>query len=196
MAQNLTLDEIKKIPPRKYKIIRNELQTGDLIFCSGNYFFSRLIQKFTKSTWSHVGIIYKDEALDRILVLESEKVFGVRFAPLSKYLKDYHGKNKPYKGYVVLARIHPEIPLTSLQKAVSYGMDELTKPYDNWEIIRIAIRILFKITRREHNRSYICSELVQECFNNAGIKFLDNDTKISPEDIWQNERVQFLYRLL
>jgi hypothetical protein len=129
-------------------------------------------------------------------VLESEKVFGVRFAPLSKYLKDYHGKNKPYKGYVVLARIHPEIPLTSLQKAVSYGMDELTKPYDNWEIIRIAIRILFKITRREHNRSYICSELVQECFNNAGIKFLDNDTKISPEDIWQNERVQFLYRLL
>lgn len=196
MAQPLPIEQLKQIPPRKYKIIRNDLQTGDLIFCSGNYFFSRLIQKFTKSNWSHVGIVYRDEALDRILVLESEKVFGVRFAPLSKYLKDYHGKNKPYKGYVVLARINTEIPITALQQTISYGMDELTKPYDNWEVIRIAIRIIFKITRREHNRSYICSELVQECFNKAGIKFLDKDTKISPEDIWQNERVQFLYRLL
>jgi hypothetical protein len=49
MAQNLTLDEIKKIPPRKYKIIRNELQTGDLIFCSGNYFLVALFKNSQKA---------------------------------------------------------------------------------------------------------------------------------------------------
>lgn len=193
MAHELTSDQLAQIPPRKYKIIRNELQTGDLIFCSGNYFFSKLIQKFTKSVWSHVGIIYKDENLDRILVLESEKLYGVRLAPLSKYVKDYHGKNKPYKGKVIIARVNTT---TDYKQAISFGMDELTKPYDNVEVIRIAIRILFGITRRETNRNYICSELVQECFKKENIFFKDNDTKISPDDIWKDERVNMLYRLV
>lgn len=193
MAHELTQEQLTQIPPRKYKIIRNELQTGDLIFCSGNYFFSKLIQKFTKSVWSHVGIIYKDENLDRILVLESEKLYGVRLAPLSKYVKDYHGKNKPYKGKVIIARVNTT---TDYKQAISFGMDELTKPYDNVEVIRIAIRILFGITRRETNRNYICSELVQECFKKENIFFKDNDTKISPDDIWKDERVNMLYRLV
>lgn len=193
MAHELTQEQLTQIPPRKYKIIRNELQTGDLIFCSGNYFFSKLIQKFTKSVWSHVGIIYKDEKLDRILVLESEKLYGVRLAPLSKYVKDYHGKNKPYKGKVIIARVNAT---TDYKQAISFGMDELTKPYDNVEVIRIAIRILFGITRRETNRNYICSELVQECFKKENIIFKDNDTKISPDDIWKDERVNMLYRLV
>lgn len=143
-----------------------------------------------------MGVIYRDEPLGRILILESEKVYGVRLAPLSKYLKDYHGKNKPYKGKVVVARVLPEIQQHQIFKGISFGMDELTKPYDNWEIIRIAIRILFKITRREKNRNYICSELVQECFKQAGVRFNDNDTKISPDDIWCDSHVQMLYRLL
>jgi Permuted papain-like amidase enzyme, YaeF/YiiX, C92 family len=196
MAHSLSLEQLNQIPPRKYKIIRDELKTGDLIFCSGNYFFSKIIQKFTKSVWSHVGIIYRDEPLGRILILESEKIYGVRLAPLSKYLKDYHGKNKPYRGKVVLARVTPEIPLQQSFKAISFGMDELTKPYDNWEILRIAIRTIFKITRREKNRNYICSELVQECYKNAGIRFNDSDTKISPDDIWNDPHVQLMYRLL
>lgn len=196
MANALSIAQLQQIPPRKYKIIRDELKTGDLVFCSGNYLFSRIIQKFTKSVWSHVGVIYRDEPLGRILILESEKVYGVRLAPLSKYLKDYHGKNKPYKGKVVVARVLPEIQQHQIFKGISFGMDELTKPYDNWEIIRIAIRILFKITRREKNRNYICSELVQECFKQAGVRFNDNDTKISPDDIWCDSHVQMLYRLL
>ena len=196
MAHSITENQLNLIPPRKYKMIRDELKTGDLIFCSGNYFFSKVIKKFTKSLWSHCGIIYRDEPLGRILILESEKVYGVRLAPLSKYLKDYNGKNKPYKGKVVVARVTPEIPLQQSFKAISFGMDELTKPYDNWEIFRIAFRTIFKITRRQKNRSYICSELVQECYKNAGIRFNDSDTKISPNDIWNDAHVQLLFRLL
>lgn len=196
MAHHLTIEQLQQMPPRKYKMIRDELRTGDLVFCSGNYLFSRIIQKFTKSVWSHVGIIYRDEPLGRILILESEKVYGVRLAPLSKYLKDYHGKNKPYKGKVIVARVMPELQQQQMFKGISFGMDELTKPYDSWEIIRIAVRILFKITRRQKNRSYICSELVQECFRQAGVRFNDNDTKVSPDDIWNDTHVQMLYRLL
>lgn len=196
MAKPLTVAELEQLPPRKYKMIRSELKTGDLIFCSGNYFFSKLIQRFTKSVWSHVGIIYKDDPLDRVLVLESEAMYGVRLAPLSKYLKDYHGKNKPYKGKIILARVMPELNEKQVLAGVSFGMDELTKPYDNWEIIRIAIRRIFGITRKSKNRNYICSELVQECYNKSGVHFLDIDTKISPDDIWLNQNVNLMYRLL
>ncbi len=196
MAQPLTLQQLEQFPPRKYKIVRGELQTGDLIFCSGNYFFSKLIQKFTKSIWSHVGVIYRDENLDRVLILESEKVYGVRFAPLSKYLKDYHGKNKPYKGKIVAARITPEIPYQQSYKAISFGMDALTKPYNTLEVFRIAIRTIFKITKHKKSQSYLCSELVQECYKQAGIRFKEENTFISPEGIWRDNHVEMLYRLL
>ncbi len=196
MAKDLTRKEILGYTPVKYEDIRSTLKTGDLVFCSGNYLFSRLIQRFTKSLWSHVGMVYYDSAIDRMLILESEKLYGVRFAPLSKYMKDYHGKNKPYKGLIAVARLEPELDLEQLKKGISFGMDELTKPYDDWEILRIAMRILFKRGRRVKDRKYICSELVQVCFKQIGIVFNYRNKIISPDDIWKDQRLVMKYRLL
>jgi uncharacterized protein YycO len=196
MAKDLTRKEILGYTPVKYEAIRSTLKTGDLVFCSGNYLFSRLIQRFTKSLWSHVGMVYYDTGLDRMLILESEKLYGVRLAPLSKYMKDYHGKNMPYKGLIAVARLEPELDLEQLKKGISFGMDELTKPYDDWEIIRIAMRILFKRGRRVKDRKYICSELVQVCYKEIGIVFNYRNKIISPDDIWKDERLVMKYRLL
>ena len=107
MAKPISKKKIQQLPLHPYKDMRDDLQTGDLVFCSGSYFFSHAIQKFTRSVWSHVGMIYKDPTLKRIFVLESETLIGVRLAPLSKYLRDYHGKNRLYKGNIVIGRIHP-----------------------------------------------------------------------------------------
>jgi cell wall-associated NlpC family hydrolase len=195
MANLYTKKELQQFPIRKYEAIRSELQTGDIVFCSGNYIFSKIIQGFTKSVWSHVGVIYRDEAIDRVLILESETGIGVRLAPFSKYLKDYHGKNKPYKGNMFIGKINPQVPLEKRKLGISYGLDELTKPYDNWEIIRIAIRLMFGITKKQTDRKYICSELVQEVFNHADIKFPTKNSIISPVDIWIDKRVEMRYRL-
>ncbi len=196
MAQTISREEILKISPVPYHSIRDTLKTGDLVFCSGNYFFSRIIQRFTKSMWSHVGIVYYDVALDRMLILESEKLYGVRIAPLSKYIKDYHGKNKPYKGLISIARMESELNLEEIKKGICYGMDELTKPYDDAEILKIAFRILFKIGRRVNDRKYICSELVQVCYKRMGIVFNYRNKIISPDDIWRDERLMMKYRIL
>jgi hypothetical protein len=141
-------------------------------------------------------MVYYDTSLDRMLILESEKLYGVRLAPLSKYMKDYHGKNKPYKGRIAVARLEPELDLEQLKKGISFGMDELTKPYDDWEILRIAMRILFKRGRRVKDRKYICSELVQVCYKEIGIVFNYRNKIISPDDIWKDERLVMKYRLL
>jgi hypothetical protein len=195
MANPLPIKIIDSMPIRKYGAIRSELKTGDIMFCSGKYIFSKIIQRFTKSVWSHVGIIYRDEPLGRVLILESETFIGVRVAPLSKYLKDYHGKNRPYKGRIIIGRVVPEVPEKEMYKAISFGMDELTKPYDNWEIFRIALRIIFGRTKHTENREYICSELVQAAFVRSGVKFPFKNTLISPDDIWKDEKVQLMYRI-
>ena len=196
MAAPVDKSAIKALQVEAYDAAREGLRSGDLVFCSGSYFFSGLIQKFTRSVWSHVGVVYRDDNLQRIFVLESETVIGVRLAPLSKYLRDYHGRNKPYKGHIIIGRIDPAPDHEKLKKAISFGMDELTRPYDNWEIFRIAMRILFKRGRKNRDRKYICSELVYEAFRKAEIAFRFNRNSISPDDIWQDGRVLMKFRIM
>ncbi|MBN8688005.1 MAG: hypothetical protein J0M10_13355 [Chitinophagales bacterium] len=196
MAQALSKQQLKEIPVLPYEKVRDYLETGHLFFSSGSYTFSGAIQRLTKSVWSHVAIVYKDERLGRVLVLEAEPYVGIRMIPLSNYLRNYKGKNRPYKGQVVIARLNNKIGEEQLNKAISFGLDQLTRPYDNWEIIRIMMRILFRKGKRERNKSYICSELVRDAFAKSGILFKMNDTYISPQEIWKDERVELKYRLL
>lgn len=72
MADRLGVKAVAALPVLGYDQVRDRLRTGDLVFCSGTYLFSKSIQWFTKSVWSHVAIIYRDDNLRRILVLESE----------------------------------------------------------------------------------------------------------------------------
>ena len=196
MADTVTKKQIKEFPVIPYEKIRDQLKTGHIFFSSGSYAFSGIIQKLTKSAWSHVAIIYKDEELGRVMVLEAEPRIGIRLAPLSVYLKNYKGTKRAYKGQIVLAKLNFDLGHEKLNKAISFGLDELTRPYDNWEIIRIMTRILFRIGKKEKNKNYICSELVRDAFAKAGVVFRLNDTYISPQEIWKDIRVQMKYRVL
>jgi hypothetical protein len=196
MAAIISKAQLKNLPKIEYEAIRNELKTGDLFFSSGSYLFSGIIQHITKSTWSHVAIIYKDEALGRVLVLEAEPFVGVRLIPLSKYLYDYKGDNKSYKGQIALAKLAIPLDKEALNKGISFGLDELTRPYDNYEILRIMIRIYFKITKRATNRAYICSEFVRDILESSNIVLPYYDTYISPDNVWTDERLVMTHRIL
>ncbi|MES9814231.1 MAG: hypothetical protein ABW161_15655 [Candidatus Thiodiazotropha sp.] len=49
MAETISKKEIEHLQVQPYSEMRDGLQTGDLVFCSGSYFFSQAVQKFTKS---------------------------------------------------------------------------------------------------------------------------------------------------
>ena len=87
-----------------YKAFRANIQSGDILLCSGSAWFSKMIQKGTKSVWSHVGFVIRLENIDRVMVLESVEPLGIRTVPLSKYLTDYDSKGNPYPGGLVIAR--------------------------------------------------------------------------------------------
>lgn len=196
MASAVNKQDIRKMPVIPYQKIRDELKTGDIVFCSGSYAFSGVIQNLTKSVWSHVAVVYKDEELGRVLMLEAEPQIGIRLIPLSNYLHDYKGTKRCYKGQIVVGRLRQDLPKEQLNKGVSFGLDALTRPYDNYEIFRIMIRILFKMSKRERNKSYICSELVRDVFAKAGVIIQYKDTYISPNHIWVDERIDGKYRVL
>ncbi|MBL7729899.1 MAG: hypothetical protein JNM88_01885 [Chitinophagaceae bacterium] len=195
MAEPITKKQIKELPVVPYEKIREHLKTGHLFFSSGSYAFSGIIQRLTKSAWSHVAIVYKDYELGRVMILEAEPRIGIRLIPLSKYLRDYK-KRRPYKGQIVIAKLNFDLEQEKMNRAISFGLDELTRPYDNWEILRIMSRILFKVGKREKNKNYICSELVRDAFAKAGVIFKLNDNYISPQEIWRDARVEFKYRVL
>ena len=89
MADHLESKDIKALPVLPYAALRTKLKSGDILFASGDYLVSKAIQKMTGSPWSHVGIVFRLDSIDRMLLLESVEDMGVRFAPLSKYLDDY-----------------------------------------------------------------------------------------------------------
>lgn len=195
MATHLKTDDIDSLPILSYSDLRSTLQSGDLLFTSGKYLISNAIQQVTKSPWSHVGIVFRIDSINRILLLESVEDMGVRFAPLSKYLTDYED-GKPYKGRVVLARCS-NITTETISHLSSFGIDELTQPYDKDEIAKILARVILGKGKKKRDREYICSELVYECFSHAGVEFGFNKKGfISPEDIWVNEQISLVGRIL
>jgi hypothetical protein len=195
MATHIESQGIKALSVVPYNDIRTNLKSGDLLFASGDYLVSKAIQKVTNSPWSHVGIVFNLDSIDRMLLLESVEDMGVRFAPLSKYIVDYE-KGKPYKGQVALARcanVNADI-ITGLAR---FGIDELTRPYDKDEIAKIMARVVLGVGKKTRDREYICSELVYECFSKAGVEFgYDNRGFISPENIWLDDKVSLIKRIL
>ncbi|MFA6465271.1 MAG: hypothetical protein WCT30_05900, partial [Desulfurivibrionaceae bacterium] len=76
MAAHLENKEIKALPVLAYPDVRAQLKSGDMLFTSGDYLISKAIQKMTGSPWSHVGIVFRLDSIDRILLLESVEDMG------------------------------------------------------------------------------------------------------------------------
>ena len=56
----------------------NDLQTGDIVLYSGTRLWSRVIRAFSKSKWSHVGIIIRYGKSFEPWVVEALEGKGVR----------------------------------------------------------------------------------------------------------------------
>ncbi len=172
------------------------------MLCSGSGWFSKMIQKGTKSVWSHVGFVMRLDNIDRVMVLESVEPLGVRTVPLSKYLDDYDNKNNPYPGGFVIARhddFHSKATDAKLKKFGQFAVDLFGYPYDKDEIAKIATRISasylpFSAKEKRElkpDREYICSEYAWECYKSIGIKIAhDKRGFIAPADFAKSKEIK------
>ena len=177
---------------RFYDAMRNEFQTGDLLFFSGNHWLSGLIRWRSKSSWSHVGMVVRIDELDRVFLIESVLEVGVRMLPLSFLFKDYGGDNKPYQGRVAWGRHKLLVEDKNKQRAVKeFCMDNLLKQYDRKEYWRILWRSFWGFDNFFHDDKYTCAEYIYEAFKYANIELpKENGVFISPGAFWRQKELE------
>lgn len=197
------IKKLPKLPLRDYDKVRRDIRSGDLLFCSGGYVFSRMIRKATGSIWSHVGIVWRLEEIDRVMLMESVESHGVRLIPLSQYVSDYCASGAGYKGDLLIGRHADFDPDRHMNPMAAFAVDLLSYPYDGDEKLRIAARIGMSavgMSRSEaalkRDREFICSEFVWECLASVGID-VEGDRKgfIAPADFARDPKVRAMFRL-
>lgn len=182
--------------------LRARLQTGDLLLCSGRGVFSELIQHVTDSPWSHVGLIVRLDALDRILLLESVETFGVRAVPLSRYLTDYE-QGQPYPGGLVVVRhrtLAHDKSANDIQRMLQFAVDHFGNAYNRQDIVRIAARIVGNAlpsstshAKQATAQAFICSEYVAACLAQAGVVLAGGERGyVTPADFADPQLVELI----
>ncbi|WP_347549004.1 YiiX/YebB-like N1pC/P60 family cysteine hydrolase [Pseudalkalibacillus hwajinpoensis] len=190
-------DRYTNLDVKNYQHIRNHIQTGDLLLCSGSYPVSKIIQKVSNSHFSHVALLFR--WVDRIMLFESVESYGVRMVPLSHYFNDYRNSGSAYVGDLYLSRHAKVQHLTSskLNDMLRRGADLTGKMYDIEEILKILASVVIDDLKSIPNDRYICSEFIQECFQKAGISFSDDGRGfIYPQHIASDPNVHPLAKLV
>jgi uncharacterized protein YycO len=186
--------DLLKIPKVTYSQLRDTVQAGDLLFYSGEDEVSKLIRRATHSLWSHIGVIFKIENLDRILLLESVESMGVRLIPVSRYIKnvEHESNDGKFDARLVIAR-HKSLKKNQVNHLINFGIDQISRPYDLDEIRRIIERIQKGEGKAVRDEAYMCSELIYECFLKIGIEIPYNRLGfISPQDIWIDKNIEVI----
>lgn len=200
---SISIDRLPTRRQRDYEEVRPDIRSGDLLLCSGSGVFSRLIQASTGSVWSHVGLVMRLDAIDRVMVLESLEPQGVRTVPLRKYVGDYNNDGEPYPGLVAIARHRgfEKVSKNRLRQLGRFAVDLFGYPYDKDEIAKIAVRVAAshvpftpkdkKALKRD--REYICSEYVEECYRRLSIR-IQHDRRgfIAPSDFARANDVELV----
>ena len=182
-------------PPTPYARLRETLRDGDIVLCQGRDPFSRLIQWSTKSPWSHVGMVFRVDSLDRVIVIEAVEKIGVRAVALSDFLSRDSGGTHPYPGKILFVRhdaLNGDVSDPRVRELASFAFGRLGCKFAPREILRIAMRIID--ARLFGNRKtpkvllshdeFICSEFVAGAYDKAGLPVpWDGLGFVAPSDI-------------
>lgn len=178
---------LKQVP---YGELREDILNGDLLFCGGEYAFSKVIRFFSGgSRVSHIGIVYWWNS--RLMLLESVESDGVRIVPVSQYLKNYENSNQPYKGRVYLARdsrlyqTHESLRNPQVDSLLSQAATLLNTKFGFWDVVVFFWKGATGWGTYQVNDYFLCSEFVAKCFELIGLQTPAHDGSgfVTPEDI-------------
>jgi hypothetical protein len=180
----------------KYKDIRDKIETGDLLLCSGNSIISKAIQNITNCNISHVGLI--EVVRDRVMILEAHGT-GIRHIPLTKYFDDYEN-DKKYNGRLFIAR-KKKYSFLKNGELLDFAYSKLGKSYNYTDLLEILnnetfIHRLFGVSKYRKENKMICSEFVNECFLACGYSSMVNKNEyIYPSHFTKDKNIEIMYEV-
>ncbi len=199
----MTIDPrvLTEMPARSLEEITPIIRDGDLLLCSANDPFSRLIGWSTKSPWTHIGFAWRWPEVSRVLALECVQHIGVHAVGMERFISQTSSGTHPFPGKIVLARHDAIAALINSQPLIDDAVDLMGSRFSPGEIVKIAIRIAFgRFDRRtpeplKADDEFICSEYIDHCFRRVGVTIRWNGRGfISPADIASDDNVHAVAR--
>lgn len=179
----------------RYDEVEDKIKTGDILFCSGNYHFSKIVRFLSDSLFTHVAIVFWRSR--QLFLLECEISIGVRVVPFSEYVRNYNNTNKPYNGDLFLGRHEITNDYTKAELLIEHAMHFVNRRFDHTMLAWILLRIITKIGQYKEKDAYICSDFVEKCFRKIGVQFpSDAGGFVFPEHIASDPGVEPLFRII
>jgi uncharacterized protein YycO len=176
----------------KYDQIRAAIKDGDILLYKGSGFFSDLIKRFTKSEYSHAGVVSWWH--NRLMVLEAVGR-GVVATPISENISKYHGE-------VIWCVYRVGIPYDTRISMLYWAQLQLGKEYSEWKLVKFGLKILFKRKLDQDDRwrksnKLFCSQYVSQMYNVGGLDLKENlsDEFTSPDDIAKSPKIKVCAKL-
>lgn len=159
---------------------KDQLNTFDLIVCQGqDYWFSSIVEYFTRSPYSHVGIILRDPTdlnpeLNGLYFLESgqesspdaedhQRKFGVQITDFDKWMTNY-------TGHVYIRRLTTQLDRQELlQRFHEIHQTVHNKPYDEWAPDLLRCWLDLDLGNTQQTQRFFCSALVSYVYSQLGI---------------------------
>lgn len=148
-----------------YEQVRSDITNGDLLFFRGKLLHSRIIQRWSRSVYSHVGIAHwiKSDGVSRLAVVEAMEGKGIRLFPLRRYLE----QGDDVDWYQVTDKS------INRDKVVAWAMDRWGKQYARpRQFIRsfVTVPLLnsLGIATKLDNDRWFCSQFSTEALMNGG----------------------------
>ncbi len=196
---SISADVLETTAPTAYAQLRATLRDGDIVLCQGRDPFSKLIQWSTKSPWSHVGMVFRVDSVDRVIVIEAVEKIGVRAVALSDFCSRDSEGTHPYPGKILVVR-HKELKGDATDPRVlelaKFAFSHLGCKFAPRKIFKIALRIVDArlLGNRKTPRmllsdeEFICSEFVAGAYHKAGLTIpWDGLGFVAPCDIANDE---------
>lgn len=151
---------------------------GNVVFYKDNTsFITKTIANITRSQYSHVALIIGfDEATNVATIIESNGFIRTRVSTIKI--------NKDHVIYELADGMTEEVK----GKVVDYATKQLGTEYDYLQILGLFLALVFKEPRYAFFNSknkFICSELIDNSYYNAGIKRNNNLNigNITPQEL-------------
>ena len=164
----------------KYEEVRHQIKNGDILLFKGTNLGSWIVQKATRSPYSHAGIAAWWN--ERLMVMEARGK-GVSANPFSVSVAHSHGA---VEWFTCVKDISDEDRL----KMIVFAQEELGKSYGRLKTIALGLKTLLshdldKRDRLRRERKLFCSEYVARVYNSIGLdlKKQRSDRFMKPHDI-------------
>lgn len=199
---------LTSLKPEPIEAVSRRIRDGDMLLASGDEAFSKLIRWATKSPWSHIGLAYRWPGIGRVMVFEAVQKLGVRCVPLSTFISQDSGGEKPFPGKIILAR-HADYAeqggahgSAAMKRLADFAVDRFGDPFAPGEIFKIGLRVTLGRLARKMPKAlgpkdeYICSEYVAKCYAAVGIKIeWDGLGFIAPSDFANDPKVRAIAQI-